>query len=100
MSAGDDARPLDAGEIARTFERGRAPLLDCIVRAAGEAPLQGAITLEMLVDGAGRVVKSRVQAPAYLFAHGLLPCVKRAAAQLGFPATGAHTVVTQPFELY
>ena len=100
MSAGDDARPLDAGEIQRTFERSRGALLDCIVRAAGEAPLESTVTLEMLVDGGGRVLKSRVQAPVYLFAHGLLPCAKRAAQQLGFPATGGHTVVTQPFELY
>jgi hypothetical protein len=100
MSAGDDARPLDAGEIQRTLERGSGPLLECVVRAAGEAPLEGTVTLEMLVDGGGRVVKSRVRAAAYLFAHGLQACVRRAAGQLSFPATGAHTVVTQPFELY
>ena len=100
MAGGGDGRALEGREIQMTISRDGQAMLDCIVRAVGEAPLESTVTLEMLVDGTGRVLKSRVQAPVYLFAHGLLPCAKRAAQQLGFPATGAHTVVTQPFELY
>jgi hypothetical protein len=99
MAAGDDARPLAPSEIQAAIDRNGQPMIDCIVGAIGGAPLSGAVTLQLLVDGNGRVVRSRVQAASYLFGHGLLACAKRAAQGFGFPATGAHTVVTAPFEL-
>jgi len=100
MGGGAEGRALEQGEINQAIQGGSQPMLDCIVRATGQAPLTGAVTLKLLVDPQGRVTKTRVQAPAYLFAHDLLPCARRAAQSLGFPGTGAYTVVTAPFELY
>jgi hypothetical protein len=95
---GDEGRALDGREIQSTFARDGQAMLDCIVKATGEAELKATVTA--LVDPSGRVVKSRVQAPAYLFGNGLSACARRALGSLGFPATGAHTVVTQPFDLF
>jgi hypothetical protein len=100
MGAGGDARSLDAGEIRQTIDRDAGAMLECLTRSVGQAPLEATITLEVLVDPTGRVSKTRVRAPIYLFAQGLLPCARRAAQQLRFPGTGAYTVVTTPFELY
>ncbi|HWN69571.1 MAG TPA: hypothetical protein VNM90_18140, partial [Haliangium sp.] len=58
------------------------------------------ITAEMLVNGQGQVSKMRVRAPAYLFAHGFYACARRATLGLRFPATGAPTVVTAPYDLH
>jgi hypothetical protein len=100
MAARDDARALDSREIQATIARDGQAILDCVVRATGQASLEATVTVKMLVDGSGRAVKSRIQAPAYLFGNGLLPCARRAIQGLGFPATGAPTVVTQPFDLF
>jgi len=99
MEGGDEGRPLAAAEIQGALDRDAGAMLSCIGQATGPAPLTGTITLKLLVDPSGRPVRTRVQAPAYLFEHGLLACARRAAQSLGFPATGAHTVVTAPFEL-
>ena len=54
------------------------------------------ITVKLIVDGSGRVTKSKVQAFRYMFEHGLLGCVQRAVSRMKFPATGASTLVTMP----
>lgn len=100
MAGGEEGRALDGREIQSTFASDGQPVLDCIVKATGAAELKATVTVKLLVDPSGRPVKSRVHAPAYLFGNGLLACAKRAIGGLRFPATGAHTVVTQPFDLY
>jgi hypothetical protein len=97
---GEEGRALDGREIQSTIARDGQPMLDCIVKATGAAELEATVTVKMLVDPTGRVVKSRIQAPAYLFGNGLLACARRAVGGLGFPRTGAHTVVTQPLDLF
>ena len=78
---------------------GSGPMIACITDAVGGAPLSGAVTLSLLVGAAGKADKVRVRAPRYLHEHGLLACARRAARGLPFPATGAPTVVTVPYEL-
>ena len=63
------------------------------------AELHASITMKLEVDGTGRVAKVRVEAPHWLLAHGLYPCMKGAARRMCFAATGAPTVVTEPFSL-
>ena len=63
------------------------------------APNTATITVKLLVDGNGRVTRSRLQAPRYLFEHGLLGCAQRALGRMKFPATGAPTLVTLPVNL-
>ncbi len=70
-----------------------------MVTAAAGTELRATVTLRMLVDGKGNVTRHRVQAPQYLFEHGMSACVERAVSRLRFPATGAFTLVTAPFEL-
>lgn len=100
MTESGDARALDSGEIDQVIRSQSQPMIDCIAEARGQAELDARITLEMLVDGQGRVTKARVRAPAYLFAHGFHACARRAALGLRFPATGAPTVVTVPYDLH
>lgn len=99
MGAGDDARPLDDGEISSGVAGGSPAVVDCIKDAAGAAPLSGQVTLQMLVGADGKVTKTRVRAAVYLHEHGLTACARRAARGFDFPATGAPTVVTAPFFL-
>ncbi len=96
---GDEARPLDDGEIGSTVSRRGDGAIDCMVKAATGTDLSGTITVRMLVGGDGKVGKVRVNAPRYMHEQGLLPCVRRATARFYFPATGAPTLVTAPFEL-
>ena len=72
---------------------------DCVVSGATNTDLRATITVKMLVDGTGHVAKSRVQAPHYLFEHGLLGCAQKALGRLRFPAVGGATVVTLPITL-
>jgi hypothetical protein len=53
----------------------------------------------VIVDGNGRISKSRIHAPRYMFEQGLLSCARRALARMRFPATGAPTQVTIPVNL-
>ena len=62
--------------------------------------LSGTITVKMVVEGNGRVSRSRVQAPHYLFSQGVLACVQGALRSLKFPATGAPTLVTLPVNFH
>jgi hypothetical protein len=100
MSAGgDDARPLDQGEINAGLSGGASAFERCISSSVAGAELSSSITLQMQVDGKGQVAKVRVQAPQWLFAHGLYGCLRGAAKRLSFASTGAPTVVTEPFTL-
>lgn len=99
-SAGNAGRPLSGSEINQALQGQSSQMIACITQARGNAELQAKITLKMLVDGTGRVKKARVRAPAYLFAHGFYACARKAARAFRFPATGGHTVVDAPFDLY
>jgi hypothetical protein len=96
---GHDARPLDDGEIGSVINSQGGGIKDCVVQGATNTDLRGSITLKLVVDGHGKVIKSRVQAPHYLLEHGLLGCTQRALARMHFPATGAPTLVTFPINL-
>ncbi len=95
-----EGRPLDAGEINQVIRSQSKRLLSCITSARGNAELDAKITVKMLVNESGRVVKTRIRAPSYLFAHGFYGCASKAARAMRFPATGAHTVVDAPYDLY
>jgi hypothetical protein len=99
MAGGHDARPLDDGEIGEVINAQGGGLKDCVVQGATNTDLRGTITLKLVVDGHGKVIKTRVQAPHYLLEHGLLGCTQRAVARLHFPSTGAPTLVTFPINL-
>jgi hypothetical protein len=99
MAGGGDARPLDDGEINATVNAQVGPIKDCVVQGATNTDLRATITVKLVVDGRGRVIKSRIHAPHYLFEHGLLGCAQRAVARMRFPATGAATLVTIPVNL-
>ncbi len=99
MTSSEDARPLSSGEIAQGLAGGAGALEACIANAVAGAELHASISLQLLVDGTGRVTKVRVQAPHWLFDHGLYGCMRGAATRLRFAATGAPTTVTAPFSL-
>ncbi|MDX2089949.1 MAG: AgmX/PglI C-terminal domain-containing protein [Kofleriaceae bacterium] len=99
MAGGGEARPLDDAEINNTVASQSKGVQDCVVQGATGTDLQATITIKLVVDGNGRVTKSRIQAPHYLFEKGLLGCVQRALGKMKFPATGAPTSVTFPVNL-
>ena len=99
MGGGGEARPLEDGEINQTIARQAGGVRDCVVQGAVNTDLSATITVAMVVDGRGQVIKTKVQAPHYLFEKGLQGCVQRAARRMKFPATGAPTRVTLPVNL-
>jgi hypothetical protein len=99
LDMSNDARALDEGEIQSTISSPSGPAQQCVVQAATNAPLTGTITVKMVVDAQGHVSRSKLQAPHYLFEHGLLPCIKGALGRMKFPATGLPTLVTMPINL-
>ncbi len=99
MANGAEQRSLDDGEIQSTISSQSGPAQACVVQAATNTNLSGTITVRMVVDGNGHVIKSKLQAPHYMFEHGLLACVKGALGHMKFPATGASTLVTMPINL-
>ena len=99
MGDGKETRALVDGEMSATMSRRGGAMIDCVVMGASGTDLVASITLKLAVSGEGKVGKVKVQAPHYLFEHGLLACARRAAARFDFPATGAGTLVTAPFEL-
>jgi len=99
MGAGGEARPLDDGEISAVIGAQAGGVRDCVVQGATGTDLRATIRVELVVDGAGRVTRSRLAAPRYLFDHGLLACARRALGRMRFPATGAPTLVTLPVTL-
>ena len=73
----------------------------CVIKAATNTDLSGTITVKMVVEGNGKVSRSRVQAPRYMFSQGLLGV--RARRQLrgwSFAATGQPTLVTLPVNFH
>ncbi len=99
MSGGSEARRLDDGEINSTVGSQTGGVRDCVVQGATGTDLRATITIKLLVDGTGRVSRSRLQAPHHLFEKGLLGCAQRALGKLRFPASGAPTLVTFPVNL-
>jgi len=99
MAGGGEARALDDGEINTTITSQGGGVTECVVQGATGTDLRGTITVKLLVDGHGKVTRSRVQAPHYLFEHGLLGCTQRALGRIHFPATGAASLVTLPVNL-
>lgn len=99
MSSDAEARSLDNGEIQSVIASQSGPVQRCVVKAATNTDLSGTITVKMVVEGTGRVSRSRVQAPRYLHSQGVLPCVQGALRSMKFPATGAPTLVTLPVNL-
>ena len=96
---GGGGRPLDGGEINQVIRGQSERMLACIAEARGLAPLEARLLVKMLVDGGGKVTRTRVRAPAYLFEQGFYPCASKAARSMRFPATGAATVVEAPYDL-
>jgi len=94
-----NARPLEDGEIKSVIAGQSGAAQSCVVQAATNAQLQATITVKLVVDGKGNVTRSKLQAPHYLFEHGLLACIKPALARIKFPATGMPTLVTMPINL-
>ncbi len=99
MAGGNEARPLDDGEINATIGGQSDGVRTCVVNSASNTDLRATITVKMVVGPDGRVTKSRIQAPRYLFEKGLLTCVQRSLARMKFPATGAPTSVSLPVTL-
>ena len=98
MAAGE-ARALAQAEIDGAMAAGADEVVRCITQARGAAAITGRVLAGVVVDAAGRVIRTRVEAPAYLVHHGLYDCARRPLAALRFPATGRETVVTVPFEV-
>jgi hypothetical protein len=99
MTSGAEARRLDDGELTAAFGSQSDDVRACLVQGATGTDLRATITVKLLVDGTGRVTRSRLQAPRYLFEKGLLGCAQRALGRMRFPATGAPTVATVPVNL-
>jgi hypothetical protein len=99
MSSGAESRALDNSEIQATISSQSGPVQSCVVQAATNTDLSGTITVKMIVEGTGRVSRSRVQAPRYLHNQGVLACIQRAVRGMKFPPTGAPTLVTLPVHL-
>jgi hypothetical protein len=100
MSNGAEARSLDNGEISSVISSQSGGVQNCVIEAATNTDLSGTITVKMVVEGTGRVSRSRVQAPRYLHNHGVLSCIQRQLKSMKFPATGAPTLVTLPVNFH
>jgi len=100
MGAGGESRSLDNGEIQSVIASQSDPVQSCVIKAASNTDLSGTISVKMVVDGTGRVSRSRVQAPRYMFSQGLLGCVQGAVRGMKFPSTGAPTLVTLPVNFH
>jgi hypothetical protein len=99
LGAAGDERTLDQAEIDAGIATQSDRIVECITAARGDAELVATVELELLVDGGGRVTRSRVQAPLYLVNNGLAPCVRGAARAMRFAATGAPTIVRVPVDV-
>jgi hypothetical protein len=96
---GVEPRDLDQGEIDAAFGARSGAIIDCITTARGNAPLSGRVTAGVVIGAEGKVVKTRVEAAAYLMDRGMGRCVRRVLSSLKFPATGREHVVTVPFDI-
>jgi len=100
MNSSAESRSLDNGEISNVISSQSGPTQSCVIDAATNTDLSGTITVKMVVEGTGRVSRSRVQAPRYLFSQGVLGCIQRSLKNMKFPATGAPTLVTLPVNFH
>jgi hypothetical protein len=100
MSNDGESRSLDNGEISSVTSSQSGGVQNCVVEAATNTDLGGTVTIKMVVDGNGRVSRSRVQAPRYLHSQGVLGCVQRQLKSWKFPSTGAPTLVTLPVNFH
>ena len=100
MAGGDDARALNPSEISTAISNGSSAVIACLQKAATNTGMNATVTLQMVVDGSGKVTSLRVEAPHILQEHGLLACARGAAAKLPFASTGAPTLVTAPFDIH
>jgi hypothetical protein len=95
-----DARELSQEDLDDVFHRAGPRIERCITDALGDAPLEtGRVEVGLRVEKSGQVGRVRVEAPALLQHNGLTRCIRDAVASLIFPASGAASVVTYPFEL-
>ena len=95
-----DAHELSQDDLDRGFHGASPRIEKCITDALGDAPLEtGRVEVGLRVEKSGSVNRVRVEAPALLQRQGLTRCVRAAVTQLHFPASGASSVVTYPFEL-
>ena len=99
MAAAGEARALEDHEINATIGSQSGGVRDCVTQGATGTDLRATITVKLVVDGKGRVTKSKLHAPRYLFDNGLLACAQRALRSMKFPSTGAPTLVTLPISL-
>ncbi|MGE0872583.1 MAG: hypothetical protein AB7P03_28775 [Kofleriaceae bacterium] len=99
MTAGGEGRPLEDAEINSTISSQADGVRDCVIQGAMGTDLRARITVQFIVDGNGRISKSRIRAPHYLFEKDLMSCARRALGRMRFPATGAPTKVDMPVDL-
>ena len=100
MNSSAESRTLENGEISNVFSSQSGPTQECVIQAAANTDLSGTITVKMVVEGTGKVSRSRVQAPRYLHNQNVLSCIQRALRNMKFPATGAPTLVTLPVNFH
>jgi hypothetical protein len=100
MGNGAESRALENGEVQDGLSSISGGVQTCVMQAATNTDLGGTITVKMVVEGTGKVSRSRVQAPHYMFGQGLLACVKGQLGRAHFAATGAPTLVTLPVEFH
>jgi len=96
LNAPGDARPLEESEYNPVVIGHTDAVRQCVITAAANTDLRGTIQVKMVVEGNGKVSRTQLQAPHYMFEKGLLGCAQRALSQLKFPATGAPTLVMFP----
>ncbi len=99
MGTGAEARSLENSEIQSVISSQSGPVQACVVKTAANTDLSGSFTVKMVVEGNGRVARSRLHAPRYMFSQGVLGCVQGAVKAMKFPATGSPTLVTLPVNL-
>jgi len=100
MAGGGESRSLDDGEIQGVIASQAGPTQNCVMQAATNTDLSGTINVRMIVDPKGNVTKSKVQAPHYMFEHGVLGCIQGALRRMKFPAVGGYTLVTMPINFH
>lgn len=100
MNNGAESRSLENSEISNVLSSQSGPTQTCVIEAATNTDLSGTITVKMVVEGTGKVSRSRVQAPRYLHNQGVLSCIQRSLRNMKFPTTGSPTLVTLPVNFH
>lgn len=99
LADGTEARDLSQGDIDSGFRGASGALTRCINEARGAASLSGEVSFGIVVGPDGRVIKSRVEAPAYLIEEGLAGCARPVLAGIRFPAPGRDVVASKSYSL-